>query len=116
MWRSSDGRPRANCAPHARHISGSERITMAKTGHVERLATIRQSIVEVRAEAQRVARARIPLAEAIARIPPFVDEIAMRWTPVVAALSAPEAPTTDSIVETATADVWTLTGMLATAA
>jgi integrase len=89
---------------------------MAKTGYVERLATIRQAIVEVKAEARRVAAARIPLDEACDRIAPLVDQVALRWTPMVASLAAPAMPTPDVIVQAATADPWVLSGLIAVVA
>src|SRR5262249_47378352 len=116
MWRSNGGRPRAGSAPRAPSISDSKGTTMAKTGYVERLAALRAQIAEVRAEAKRGAAARIPPAEAAARIPALVDALAQRWTPLVAALGAPESPTPDVIVQTATLDAWALTGMLAVSA
>ena len=90
---------------------------MAKTtNQTERLAAIRAAIAETKAEIQRVQTGRLPLAEAAARIPALVDALAQRWTPLVAALGAPESPTPDVIVQAAACDPWTLTGMLAHAA
>ena len=89
---------------------------MAKTGYVERLASIRQQIAETKAEVQRVASARLPFAEAAERLGPLLDAIAARWTPVVSDLGAPSPPSVESILQTATADPWTLAGMIAVVA
>lgn len=89
---------------------------MAKTGYVERLASIRQQIAETKAEAQRVQWARLPFEEAASRIAPLVDALAHRWTPSVNDLAATAPPTVESILQTATADPWTLAGMIAVVA